>query len=137
MSTMQIVVVIITIALNALDGFDVLSISLAAGSIRTEFGIGPAITGLLLSMELVGMALGSIFLGRVADSWGRRPMIMSCLVMMTIGMFMPTRLESLRTGRSTSSTFRSGVSSRVWESVACWRRSTRASPNIPTPTRST
>jgi len=90
MSTMQIVVVIITIALNALDGFDVLSISIAAGSIRTEFGIGPAITGLLLSMELVGMALGSIFLGRVADSWGRRPMILSCLVMMTIGMFMVT-----------------------------------------------
>ena len=37
MSRMQIAVVIITIALNALDGFDVLSISIAAGSIRTEF----------------------------------------------------------------------------------------------------
>jgi MFS family permease len=90
MGRMQIAVVIITIALNALDGFDVLSISLAAGSIRTEFGIGPAITGLLLSMELVGMAIGSIFLGRVADAWGRRPMILSCLVMMTVGMYMVT-----------------------------------------------
>src|SRR5690606_17557058 len=83
-------VVAITIALNALDGFDVLSISLAAGSIRDEFGIGPAVTGLLLSMELVGMAIGSIFLGRVADARGRRPMMLACLVMMTAGMFMVT-----------------------------------------------
>jgi len=87
---MQVLVVAITIALNALDGFDVLSISLAAAPIRDQFGIGPSITGLLLGMELIGMALGSIFLGRVADSWGRRPMMLTCLVLMTAGMFMVT-----------------------------------------------
>jgi len=87
---MQMLVVGITIALNALDGFDVLSISLAAAPIRNEFGIGPSITGLLLGMELIGMAIGSIFLGRVADAWGRRPMMLTCLVLMTAGMFMVT-----------------------------------------------
>ena len=90
MGAMQIAVVAITIALNALDGFDVLSISLTAGSIRDELGIGDGLTGLLLSMELVGMAIGSIFLGRYADVWGRRPMMLFCLVLMTIGMFMVT-----------------------------------------------
>jgi MFS family permease len=90
MSGMQILIVIITIALNALDGFDVLSISLAAPAIRAEMGIGDSVTGLLLSMELVGMALGSIFLGRYADVWGRRPMMLFCLVLMTAGMFMVT-----------------------------------------------
>ncbi|HEY8521859.1 MAG TPA: MFS transporter [Gammaproteobacteria bacterium] len=90
MTRMQMLVVVITIALNALDGYDVLSISLAAGSIRDELGIGPAVTGLLLSMELVGMAIGSIFLGRCADAWGRRPLMLGCLVMMTAGMFMVT-----------------------------------------------
>src|SRR5690606_29878281 len=90
MSRMQVVVVAITIALNALDGFDVLSISLAAPAIRSELGIGPAVTGLLLSMELIGMAIGSIFLGRLADAWGRRPMMLSCLVLMTAGMFLVT-----------------------------------------------
>lgn len=90
MSRMQIFVVAITVALNALDGFDVLSISLAAAPIRDELGIGPSIVGLLLSMELVGMAIGSIFLGRIADAWGRRPMMLSCLVLMTSGMFMVT-----------------------------------------------
>jgi MFS family permease len=41
-------------------------------------------------MELVGMAIGSIFLGRYADRWGRRPMMLACLVMMSAGMFMVT-----------------------------------------------
>ena len=90
MSRMQIMIVGITILLNALDGYDVLSISLAAGSIRNELGIDNSLTGLLLSMELVGMALGSIFLGRYADKWGRRPMILACLIMMTIGMYLVT-----------------------------------------------
>lgn len=90
MSGMQVAVVAITIALNALDGFDVLSISIAAGSIRNELAIGPSLTGLLLSMELIGMAVGSIFLGRYADKWGRRPMMLGCLVMMSAGMFMVT-----------------------------------------------
>jgi len=90
MSRMQVIVVAITIALNALDGFDVLSISLAAPAIRNEFGIGPAVTGLLLSMELIGMAIGSIFLGRLADAWGRRPMMLTCLALMTAGMFLVT-----------------------------------------------
>ncbi|MGW8370089.1 MAG: MFS transporter [Gammaproteobacteria bacterium] len=98
MSRMQMLVIGITIALNALDGFDVLSISLAAGSIRDELGIGPALTGLLLSMELIGMAIGSIFLGRYADVWGRRPMMLACLVMMTIGMFMVTTESGLIAG---------------------------------------
>ena len=91
MGRMQIAVVIITILLNALDGFDVLSISLTAAAIRDELGIqSDAVTGLLLSMELVGMAIGSIFLGRYADVWGRRPMMLFCLVLMTAGMFMVT-----------------------------------------------
>jgi MFS family permease len=41
-------------------------------------------------MELIGMAIGSIFLGRYADRWGRRPMMLFCLVLMTAGMFMVT-----------------------------------------------
>jgi MFS family permease len=90
MSRMQIVVVAITIALNALDGFDVLSISFASPGIRAEFGINQAVLGIVLSAELFGMAFGSIFLGRLADSWGRRPMMLSCLVVMSLGMFMVT-----------------------------------------------
>ena len=90
MSTMQVLVVGITIALNALDGFDVLSISFASPGIAAEWKIDRAALGFVLSMELIGMALGSIFLGSLADRIGRRPTVLGCLVVMATGMFMVT-----------------------------------------------
>ncbi|MEG3179629.1 MFS transporter [Sphingomonas sp. LT1P40] len=86
MSRFQWGVVATMIGLNALDGFDVLSISFAANGIREEWGLGPSGLGLVLSMELIGMAIGSLFLGGVADRIGRRATILSCLASMTVGM---------------------------------------------------
>src|SRR5690606_41967865 len=90
MSRLQITAVGITIALNALDGFDVLSISFASPGIAAEWGIEPAALGFVLSMELIGMSLGSVLLGGVADKPGRRATMLGCLVLMTSGMFMAT-----------------------------------------------
>lgn len=83
----QIVVIAICIALNALDGFDVLAISFAAPGIATEWGIDRATLGVVLSMELIGMAAGSVLIGNLADRIGRRPTILICIVIMAIGMF--------------------------------------------------
>jgi len=95
MSALQIIAVAITIGLNALDGFDVLSISFASPGIADEWGIDRAALGIVLSMELVGMALGSVFLGGVADKIGRRPTILGCLTVMAIGMLMATTTKSI------------------------------------------
>jgi benzoate transport len=95
MSTLQIMVVGITIALNALDGFDILSISFASPGIATEWGIDRAALGIVLSMELIGMAIGSIVLGGVADRIGRRPTILGCLAVMATGMLMATTVTGL------------------------------------------
>jgi MFS family permease len=67
MSRMQMLVIAITLGLTALDGFDILSISFASPGIAREWGIDRAALGVVLSMELLGMALGSILLGGVAD----------------------------------------------------------------------
>jgi benzoate transport len=88
MSRLQIAVVALCIALNAVDGFDVLAISFAAPGIAAEWGIDRAMLGVVLSMELIGMALGSVLIGNLADRIGRRPVILACLVVMTIGMFL-------------------------------------------------
>jgi MFS family permease len=90
MTAMQVIIVGITIFLNALDGFDVLSISFASPGIRAEWGLGQQALGFVLSAELIGMALGSIFLGGLADKIGRRPTVLGCLVVMAIGMYMAT-----------------------------------------------
>lgn len=90
MSQMQIFVVVITVMLNALDGLDVATISIASPGVMAEYSITRGALGIVLSMELWGMALGSIFLGGVADRFGRRPTILGCLVVMCIGMIMAT-----------------------------------------------
>jgi len=87
MGTAQWVAVLVTVGLNALDGFDVLSISFASPGIARDWGIDKATLGWVLSMELLGMAAGSLLLGGVADKVGRRPTILGCLIAMTLGMF--------------------------------------------------
>ena len=68
MSRVQVIAVTMCVLLNALDGFDVLSISFASPGIAAEWGIDRAQLGIVLSMELVGMAFGSVVLGRVASA---------------------------------------------------------------------
>ncbi|CAN5610695.1 MFS transporter [soil metagenome] len=87
MSRFQWAVVAVMIGLNALDGFDVLSISFASPGIAKDWGIDRAALGVVLSMELIGMAAGSLLLGGVADRIGRRLTILGCLVGMAFGMF--------------------------------------------------
>jgi benzoate transport len=90
-----VIAVAITIGLNALDGFDVLAISFASPGIAAEWGIDRAGLGLVLAMELIGMALGSIFLGGFTDRIGRRPMILLCLLVMSSGMLIASMTASV------------------------------------------
>src|SRR5215469_4362994 len=87
MGMAQWLAVLIVLGLNALDGFDVLSISFASPGMARDWGIDKATLGWVLSMELFGMAAGSLFLGGVADKIGRRPTILGCLIAMAAGMF--------------------------------------------------
>lgn len=93
----QVLAVAVCVALNGLDGFDVLAISFAAPGIATEWGINRATLGVVLSIELFGMAAGSALLGNVADRFGRKPTILSCLILMSIGMFGASMAHSIPT----------------------------------------
>jgi MFS family permease len=88
MNWRQYVVVAIMVALNALDGFDVLSSAFAAPGIAKEWGVSREALGVVLSAELVGMGFGSILLGGIADKAGRKPAMLVCLFVMAIGMYM-------------------------------------------------
>lgn len=82
----QWVVVAICLGILALDGYDVLSIAFAAPGITAEWGLDKATLGVVLSLELMGMALGSIIMGAFTDSHGRRPTMFVGLVVVTLGM---------------------------------------------------
>jgi len=86
MTYRQFAVAAICILINAIDGFDILAISIASPGIAAQWGVGQASLGVLLSAELVGMGLGSIMLGQAADRLGRRPVLLGCLLVMTLGM---------------------------------------------------
>lgn len=88
MNLRQWIVVILMIMLNALDGFDVLSSAFAAPGISAEWGISRDELGIVLSAELVGMGVGSVLLGGMADRYGRKLTMIGCLVVMAIGMWL-------------------------------------------------
>lgn len=91
----QVLAIAVCTALNALDGFDVLSISFASPGIAAEWRIDRAALGVVLSMEVVGMAVGSLLLGPIADRRGRRPTALLCLVIMVVGMFATTHVITI------------------------------------------
>ncbi|MEY4642695.1 MAG: hypothetical protein RLZZ227_2689 [Pseudomonadota bacterium] len=95
MTPMMYFIVAITVLLNGMDGFDVLAISVSGPGIMSEFGIDRARLGWVLNMELIGMAVGSVFLGGFADKLGRRNMALGCLGVMAVGMFLATTSGSV------------------------------------------
>ena len=95
MSALQIGAVATCIALNGLDGFDILSVSFASPGIANDWHVNREILGRVLSMELWGMAVGSILLGMLADIIGRRPVILGCVIIMALGMFMASAAQGV------------------------------------------
>ena len=72
-----------------------LAISFASPGIAHEWGIDRKALGFVLSMELIGMGLGSVILGGVADRVGRRRTLLGCLLVMSLGMVMATQSHDL------------------------------------------
>lgn len=97
MSSFQIVAVAICVALNALDGFDILAITFAGPGIMREWGLGPGGLGVVISTGLVGMSIGSLLIAPLADTCGRRPIILLCLILMTLGMLFSATSNSVLT----------------------------------------
>ena len=86
MNLRQYGVVLICILINMIDGYDILALAQAGAALKREWGMSDALLGTLLSMNLVGMALGALGVSPVADQWGRRPAMLICLALMSAGM---------------------------------------------------
>jgi benzoate transport len=102
MARFQWLAVGICIVLNMIDGFDVLVMAFTASSVSAEWSLNGAQIGLLLSAGLFGMAAGSLFIAPWADRYGRRPLILFCLLLSGAGMLLsalsqtPLQLALLR-----------------------------------------
>ncbi len=72
--------------LNALDGYDVLAMAFTATAVTDEFGLNGGELGVLLSTGLVGMAVGSLMIGPMADRFGRQKLLVAALGVNALGL---------------------------------------------------
>src|SRR6187399_1210097 len=86
MNLQQYAVVGLCVLINMIDGYDILALAQAGSALKREWGLSDAELGTLLSMNLVGMAIGALGVSPVADQFGRRPAILTCLCFMSVGM---------------------------------------------------
>lgn len=86
MNLAQYSAVLLCVLINLIDGYDILALAQAGSALKREWGLSDQALGTLLSMNLVGMALGALGVSPVADQFGRRPAILTCLLLMSAGM---------------------------------------------------
>lgn len=94
MSHYQWLIVGVATFLNALDGYDVLAISFTATSVTADFDLSGTGLGLVMSAALIGMAVGALTLGPIADRIGRRPMIVLALIINASGLFLSATAQT-------------------------------------------
>ena len=63
------------------EGFDIQGMGLAAPRMAPALHIGREQLGPLFSASIVGLLIGAVVFGRIADWWGRKRVLVGCLVM--------------------------------------------------------
>lgn len=86
--------VALCILLNIVDGYDVQVMSFTAASVSKEWALSGSFLGFLISLGLLGMAFGSLFIAPIADKIGRRTIILSCLLLSGITMLVSTQVTT-------------------------------------------
>jgi benzoate transport len=86
MSPIQWRMVLLCVWLNVIDGIDVMVAAFTATAIAGEWELSGTALGWLLSIGFLGMTAGSLCLAPLSDRWGRRPMLLLCLVVCGVSM---------------------------------------------------
>ena len=63
-----------------MDGFDAQSMGYVAPALAADFQIARAALGPLISIGLVGMMIGALTFGPLADRFGRKPILIVCIL---------------------------------------------------------
>lgn len=91
----QMVVVVICVLLTMIDGYEIIVMPFVMPHLAKAWAIGNVEIGYLLSASVLGMAIGAVVISPIADRIGRRPHILICLVLITIGMLLSSQAKDL------------------------------------------
>lgn len=94
-SRYQISAIAVCFVIFILDGFDALVIAFTGPAISDAWQLTGTELGALFSSSLIGMAIGAIVLAPYADRYGRRPLVLVSLVIVTVGMLFSAFATSL------------------------------------------
>lgn len=86
MTGYQWTIIAIALFINALDGYDMVAMAFASTAVTEQYGLSASQLGWLLSSALIGIGLGSLFLGPLADRFGRRFLITLSLSIDLLGL---------------------------------------------------
>jgi len=84
MHVRQFIVVALCCLINTADGYDLLSLALAAPKLGKEWGVTPQMLGLAFSATSLGVVLGAFLVAPLADRIGRRSVMLAALVVITV-----------------------------------------------------
>lgn len=84
-SAYQVLVLATIFLVVLIDGYDTQAISLAAPSLREEFGGNHQALGSMFSAGLFGGLIGGLVFGPLGDRFGRKPIILASLFIISVG----------------------------------------------------
>jgi len=79
-------VMMLCFVLNMFDGVNIFTLTYVAPALQKYFAVGPEAFAVVFSAGLVGMAIGGLAVAPQADRFGRRPVIMLALALMSLAM---------------------------------------------------
>lgn len=92
---LRITIIFLCFLLNAIDGMDIVIMSYVAPVLKTSWNLSPEVLGTVFSASLAGMAFGGLFIAPLADKFGRRPLIIALLSIITITMLISSQSRNI------------------------------------------
>ncbi|GAI03212.1 unnamed protein product, partial [marine sediment metagenome] len=92
-------VVFLGFLIIALDGLDVAIIGFIAPQLKSDWGLGAQSLGPVLSAALIGLALGALIAGPLADRYGRKAVLRYIAFPHLLDRYKPGVIGVLRSGR--------------------------------------